>query len=103
MKAVKGNHILDVTEKAYRVIYKDLGYSPLEDNAQEENDNVEGFIPTEDDNTDEVEIEEKDFIFKVGIDDISKDKIIEILKRKGIDHNPRDKKEVLYNLMIEGE
>ena len=39
----------------------------------------------------------------IDIDDITKPEIIEILTEKGIEHNPRDKKEVLYNLMIEGD
>lgn len=36
----------------------------------------------------------------IGIDDITKAKISEILRRKGIEHNPKDKKEVLYDLMV---
>lgn len=36
----------------------------------------------------------------IGIDNITKANIIEILTQKGIEHNPRDKKEVLYDLMI---
>ncbi len=39
----------------------------------------------------------------IDIDDIKKDKIIEILTQKGIEHNPRDRKEILYELMIKGE
>jgi len=39
----------------------------------------------------------------IGIDDIKKDKIIEILTEKGIKHNPKDKKEILYNLMVKGD
>jgi len=39
----------------------------------------------------------------IGIDDITKPEIIEILREKGIEHNPKDKKEVLYELMIKGE
>lgn len=101
MKIVKGNHILDVTEKAYRVIYKDLGYKPIGD-ITEEIETTEEFVPDGGNPTKETETEES-IIFKVDIEDMSKDKIIEILEQKGIDHNPRDKKEVLYNLMIEGD
>ena len=39
----------------------------------------------------------------IGIDDITKPEIIEILREKGIEYNPRDKKEVLYELMTKGE
>lgn len=35
--------------------------------------------------------------------DITKAEIIEILKQKGIEHNPRDKKDILYSLMIGGD
>lgn len=34
------------------------------------------------------------------INKLSKDEIIERLKEKGVDHNPRDKKEVLFNLLV---
>ena len=33
-------------------------------------------------------------------DDITKPQIADILSQKGIEHNPRDKKEVLYNLLL---
>ncbi|MCF6464197.1 hypothetical protein [Clostridium sp. Cult1] len=46
---------------------------------------------------------EKEDANTIGIDDITKAEIIEILTQKGIEHNPRDKKEVLYELMIKGE
>lgn len=78
MKIIKDDKILAVTEKAYKVVYKDLGYKPY------------------------VEVIEEDEDYKV-IDEYTKDEISEILTNKGIEHNPRDKKEVLYNLMIEGE
>ncbi|HSH50851.1 MAG TPA: hypothetical protein VK982_03920 [Bacteroidales bacterium] len=39
----------------------------------------------------------------IGIDDITKADIIEILTQKGIQHNARDKKEFLYNLMVKGD
>lgn len=47
--------------------------------------------------------EDKEDTNTTGIDDIKKDEIIEILTQKGIEHNPRDRKEVLYELMIKGE
>lgn len=54
MKIIKENHILDVTEKSYRVIYKDLGYESLEDDAQEEHENTEeGAEQTEEESTEE--------------------------------------------------
>ena len=32
--------------------------------------------------------------------DITKDEIISKLEERGIDHNPKDKKEVLYSLLV---
>lgn len=37
---------------------------------------------------------------KLSIDDLTKDEIIAKLKEKGIDHNPRDKKETLFKLLV---
>ncbi|MGB3925766.1 MAG: hypothetical protein WBL14_05285 [Caldicoprobacterales bacterium] len=36
---------------------------------------------------------------KLSIDDLTKDEIIAKLKEKGIDHNPRDKKDELIELL----
>lgn len=47
--------------------------------------------------------EDKEPTNAIDIDDITKDEIVEILTGKGIEHNPRDKKEVLYELLVEGE
>ena len=81
MKIIKDDRILEVTEKAYNVVYKDLGYKPYVEEIEEGNGD-EGF---------------KD------INSYKKEEIIKILEEKEIEHNPNDKKEVLYNLMIEGE
>lgn len=89
MKLIKGKKIINATEKAYRVIFKDLGYKIYED---EESDHVKQPVS-----------EDKEGTNAIGIDDITKAEIIEILNEKGIEHNPRDKKEILYDLMIEGE
>ena len=89
MKIIKDDKILDVTEKAYKVVYKDLGYKPWEEVEVE---------------VDEVDSEEDEIDEGIeSLDEITRDEIIEKLVEKGIEHNPRDKKEVLYNLMIEGE
>ncbi len=70
MKLIKGNKIISATEKAYDVVYKNLGYEIYNDNS---------------------------------IDSFTKAEILEILNDNGIEHNPRDKKEVLYDLMVEGD
>lgn len=59
---------------------------------REENDLTEQ--PTNEDNKDTNTID---------IDDITKPEIIEMLTQKGIDHNSRDRKEILYELLIKGE
>ena len=89
MKLIKGNRIINATEKAYEVVFKHLGYKIYNN---EKNDLTEQ--PTN---------EDKEGINTIGIDNITKAEIIEILTQKGIDHNPRDKKEVLYNLMAQGD
>ena len=86
LKLIKGNKVINATEKAYRVIYKDLGYRPYENQAH--------ILPTS-------EEKRKDDVLEIN--DYTKAEIIEILKKKGIEHNPRDKKEILYSLMIEGD
>ena len=48
-------------------------------------------------------IKDNEDINIIDIDDITKPEIIEILTQKGIEHNPRDRKEILYELMIKGE
>lgn len=86
MKLIKGNKVINATEKAYRVIYRDLGYKPYENQAHT--------LPTS-------EEKRKDDV--LGINDYTKAEIIEILTEKGIEHSPRDKKEILYSLMIKGD
>lgn len=86
MKLIKGNKIINATEKAYKVIYKNLGYKIYENKANREDlseDKAEADV--------------------IDISDITKAEIVEILTEKGIEHNPRDKKEVLYRLMIKGD
>ena len=39
----------------------------------------------------------------IAYDDITKSQITDILSQKGIEHNPRDKKEDLYNLLLGSE
>ena len=53
--------------------------------------------------TEQPTIKEEEVLDIKPYDNITKPEIIEILTEKGIEHNPRDKKEVLYNLMIEGD
>ena len=89
MKLIKGNKIINATEKAYEVVYKHLGYKIYNN---EKNDLTEQ--PTN---------EDKEGINTIGIDNITKAEIIEELDRKGIEYNPRDKKQVLYDLLIKGD
>ena len=86
LKLIKGNKVINATEKAYRVIYKDLGYRPYENQAH--------ILPTS-------EEKRKDDVLEIN--DYTKAEIIEELDRKGIEYNPRDKKQVLYDLLIKGD
>lgn len=53
--------------------------------------------------TEQPTIEDNEDTNIIDIDGITKPEIIEILTQKGIEHNPRDRKEVLYELLIKGE
>ena len=86
MKLIKGNKIINATEKAYKVIYKNLGYKPYDKEFLNE--------PVAD--------EDKGTNIKL-YDDITRAEIIEELDRRGIEYNPRDKKQVLYDLLIKGD
>lgn len=86
MKLIKGNKIINATEKAYKVIYKDLGYKPYDKEFLNE--------PVAD--------EDKGTNIK-PYDDITRAEIIEELDRRGIEYNPRDKKQVLYDLLVKGD
>lgn len=46
---------------------------------------------------------DKNSIEELSIEDMTKDEIIEDLKEKDIEHNPKDKKEVLFDLLVRGE
>jgi len=86
VKLIKGNKVINATEKAYKVIYKNLGYKPYDKEFLNES----------------VADEDKGTNIK-PYDDITRAEIIEELDRKGIEYNPRDKKQVLYDLLIKGD
>lgn len=100
----EGKKALEVTERLYHVYYKGLGYKSVEseesepvDNNNQEPDEDEGGQEPGDDNDEGSEAEGLP-----AYDDITKAEIVERLKKDGIEHNPRDSKEVLYAL-LEGE
>ena len=86
MKLIKGNKVINATEKAYKGIYRDLGYKPYDKEFLNEP------VTDEDRGTN-----------TKPYDDITRAEIIEELDRKGIEYNPRDKKQVLYDLLIKGD
>ena len=85
-KYTDGKRIIYATKKAYEVLYKRQGFRKAEDELI--------------DATERPVIENKQDRHIVGIDDITKTEISEMLSKKGIEHNPKDKKEVLYDLMV---
>lgn len=97
----EGKKALEVSQRLFDVYYKGLGYKKVEPEASKSvDDNGEGpdLNPDGIDNDqDELEGDELS-----AYDDITKAEIVERLKNDGIDHNPRDSKEVLYAL-LEGE
>lgn len=86
----EGKKALEVSERLYRVYYKGLGYKLAEaDDAQVVDDNNQA--PDRDEGDHEP-----------ALDELTKAQIVEQLKEKGVEHNPRDTKEVLLKL-LEGE
>ena len=86
----EGKKALEVSERLYRVYYKGLGYKLAEaDDVQVVDDNNQK--PDEDEGDQEP-----------ALDELTKAQIVEQLKEKGVEHNPRDTKEVLLKL-LEGE
>ena len=97
----EGKKALEVSKRLFDVYYKGLGYKKVEpeasnqvdDNSKSSDLNPDGI----DNDQDEPEGNELP-----AYDNITKAEIVERLKNDGIDHNPRDSKEVLYAL-LEGE
>lgn len=86
----EGKKALEVSERLYRVYYKGLGYKLAEsDDAQVVDDNDQAPDGDEGDH-------------EPALDELTKAQIVEQLKEKGVEHNPRDTKEVLLKL-LEGE
>ena len=85
IKLIKGDRVIKASEKAYRYLYKARGYKPF---------NPAKNGPVEADNT------------QVGINDyqsMTKAEIGKVLTARGIDFNPRDRKEKLIELLAEGD
>lgn len=78
MKVFKDEKILEVTEKAYNVVYKDKGYVPY-------NSKNVGKKKVENNNLD--------------YDKITKSEIIEKLEEKEIEHDPKSLKKELFELL----
>ncbi len=88
-KYTDGKRLIYATNRAYEVLYKRQGFKKTEDE-------LIGTI-------EQPIIEDKGDSNIISIDDITKAEISEILSQKGIEYNPKDKKEVLYALMVEGD
>lgn len=87
MKVVKDGKVVEVTEKAYRVIYKGVGYKPY---VEDSGDIGESKVEAVDENN-------------VTYTDMTKAEIIELLDAKGIEYSSRDNKDKLIELLEAGE
>lgn len=88
----EGKKALEVSERLYRVYYKGLGYKLAEADD----------VQVVDDNNQAPEGDEDEGDHEPALDELTKAQIVEQLKEKGVEHNPRDTKEVLLKL-LEGE
>lgn len=70
MKVRKGNKTIEVTEKSYRVLYKEMGYELIKEETKE-----------------------------VETTDMTKAEIISELENKGIEHDPKSLKKELSELL----
>lgn len=77
---------IKATEKAFNLLYKNRGFKPLE------NEPLNQLV---EDNKESIDV--------LGIEDYTKAQIVEILSQRGIEHNPRDRKDILYDLLVAGE
>lgn len=77
---------IKATEKAFNLLYKNRGFKSLEN---------EPFNQPVEDNKESIDV--------LGIEDYTKAQIVEILSQRGIEHNPRDRKDILYDLLVAGE
>lgn len=94
VKIQKGDKVLKVSERLYRVYYSGLGYKKAEVEAPQQVDDNHDVEPVVENEVEGAELP--------AYDDITKAEIVEQLKAKGIEHNARDPKEDLYAL-LEGE
>lgn len=85
MKLVKEGKIIRANEKAYRLLYKARGYKPCNP------------LKTA------TKVEDKTSAGINDSKDMTKVQIAEILTSKGIDFNPRDKKDKLLELLMAGD
>lgn len=76
-KYIKDGKIINATEKAYRVVFRGLGYKLYKGIEQENGAEM--------------------------METMTKAEIIDVLTQRGIKHDPRDRKEKLIELLAEGD
>lgn len=97
MVVIKDGKILEVTEKAYRIIYRGLGYTSLEKEIIEndialESEAIESDLKSDTTNSN-----------TIAYEDMTNSELKKLLTSKGISHNSRDNKPTLIGLLTEGE
>lgn len=103
MELIKDGKVIQSTRKAYEVIYKGQGYvihTPNVDDGEDElieevEDDGDGLIEEVEDDGDEL-IEE---VEELNYDDVTRADIMKMLDGKGIDYDPKDVKQVLFDLL----
>lgn len=96
MKLIKGNKIIEATEKAYRVIYKGYGYKPYVEDDEKEGSEDNGDIG-------EPVTGETGQIEATAYAVMKKAEISELLDAKGIEYSSRDTKDKLIELLEAGD
>lgn len=100
MLVIKDDKILEVSEKAYRIIYRDLGYIKYDPDTHLLSYLEKEIEAIENEATEEPTIEVKEVTNVIDYDDMTKAEIGELLSERGIDYNPRDNKTKLIDLLL---
>lgn len=81
-KYIKESNLISATEKAFNVIYKSQGYKLYDEPAESD------------------ESEDNDAGDVIVYDEITRAEIVDKLEEKGIEHNSKDNKQELYDLLL---
>ena len=99
-KYIKDGKTINATEKTFNIIYKSRGFREFTGKS-EDKEIIEEVKESE--GTEQSISEVKADTNVLGYDDMTKADITKLLGDKGMEHNPRDTKQKLYDLLLGGD